>query len=355
MSYIFNSAGIFSPTTLNLPVSTSPAQTGEGQPVWDSDDDVLTIGTGASRKTLVDLTATQTLSGKTLTAPVIADFTNAAHDHGDADDGGALTGTHAITLSTAAQPNITSLGTLTSLTTSGTATIRHATSTSLLIIDPATAGQQGQISFRDANVSKWQLVKTGSNTLVIYDEAAAVNTMVIATGSGPVFTGISRVTGGALNLGTAGSSLGVLAFNGNTSGTITVQSAAAAGTWTWTLPPDDGDAGEQLQTNGSGVSTWEAAASTREVKNIIGLLDPHEALKSVVNMPVERWFYKRGIRGVGGDYDTEFAGGVADNAPWLMKDNGKHFNPINAFGYSAAAIQALAAEIRELKAQRTGG
>lgn len=33
---------------------------------------------------------TQTLTNKTLTAPTIADFTNAAHDHGDADDGGAL-------------------------------------------------------------------------------------------------------------------------------------------------------------------------------------------------------------------------------------------------------------------------
>ena len=35
-------------------------------------------------------TGTQTLTNKTLTAPVIADFTSAAHDHGDADDGGAL-------------------------------------------------------------------------------------------------------------------------------------------------------------------------------------------------------------------------------------------------------------------------
>ena len=31
-----------------------------------------------------------TLTNKTLTAPTIADFTNAAHDHGDADDGGAV-------------------------------------------------------------------------------------------------------------------------------------------------------------------------------------------------------------------------------------------------------------------------
>lgn len=43
-----------SPTTLNLPTATSPAQTAEGSAVWDSDDDKLTIGTGAARKTLVN-------------------------------------------------------------------------------------------------------------------------------------------------------------------------------------------------------------------------------------------------------------------------------------------------------------
>lgn len=35
-------------------------------------------------------TLSATWSNKTLTAPTIADFTNAAHDHGDADDGGTL-------------------------------------------------------------------------------------------------------------------------------------------------------------------------------------------------------------------------------------------------------------------------
>jgi len=39
---------------------------------------------------VVGTTDTQTLSNKTLTAPVIADFTAAQHDHGDADDGGTI-------------------------------------------------------------------------------------------------------------------------------------------------------------------------------------------------------------------------------------------------------------------------
>jgi hypothetical protein len=40
---------------------------------------------------VVGTTATQTLTNKTLTAPTFTDFTNANHDHLDADDGGTLT------------------------------------------------------------------------------------------------------------------------------------------------------------------------------------------------------------------------------------------------------------------------
>ena len=38
-------------TNLDIPVSASPSQTADGRAVWDSDDDVLTIGDGSSRKT----------------------------------------------------------------------------------------------------------------------------------------------------------------------------------------------------------------------------------------------------------------------------------------------------------------
>jgi hypothetical protein len=54
-----------------VPTSAAPAQTVEGSVVWDSNDDLLTVGDGASRKTMVDLAGTQTLTNKTLTAPVI--------------------------------------------------------------------------------------------------------------------------------------------------------------------------------------------------------------------------------------------------------------------------------------------
>ena len=51
---------------LQAPYTASPAQTAEGSMVWDSDDDKMTVGTGAGRKTLVDTDSAQTLTNKTI-------------------------------------------------------------------------------------------------------------------------------------------------------------------------------------------------------------------------------------------------------------------------------------------------
>jgi hypothetical protein len=56
---------------LIVPGATVPAQTAEGSVVWDTNDDLLTVGTGAGRKTMADTDSTQTLTGKTLTSPTI--------------------------------------------------------------------------------------------------------------------------------------------------------------------------------------------------------------------------------------------------------------------------------------------
>lgn len=57
--------------SLTVPAATAPAQTAEGSVVWDSNDDLLTVGTGAGRKTMVDTDSTQTMTNKTLTLPTI--------------------------------------------------------------------------------------------------------------------------------------------------------------------------------------------------------------------------------------------------------------------------------------------
>lgn len=49
---------------------------------------------------------------------------------------------------------------------------------------------------------------------------------------------------------------GNLQFTGTTSGRITIQPAAIAGTYTLTLPTDDGTANQVLQTDGSGILSW---------------------------------------------------------------------------------------------------
>ncbi len=177
------------------------------------------------------------------------------------------------------------------------------------------------------------------------------------TGSATINVGlrIAQPTGGAANhcvyLTRTGTTAPTYIMDGGTSGNITVTTPATPTSWTLTLPPDDGDAGEQLQTNGSGVSTWEAAASTRDVKKIHSTISGEEALQRIRSAPVYRFHYDKKAKHVGGDYKTEFVGIVADEAPWAMMHNGRIFNPINAFGHAAAAIQALAAKVEALEAK----
>lgn len=52
-----------------------------------------------------------------------------------------------------------------------------------------------------------------------------------------------------------------LSLVGTTSGAVTIQPAAVAGTWALTLPTNDGDAGQFLQTDGDGVTSWQTAGS----------------------------------------------------------------------------------------------
>ena len=61
--------------------------------------------------------------------------------------------------------------------------------------------------------------------------------------------------------GSAGGATGALDLSGSTSGTVTLTTAAIAGTWTLQLPANDGDNGQVLTTNGSGVTSWGAASS----------------------------------------------------------------------------------------------
>jgi len=100
----WSGAHVFTSASMRLPAATTPAQTADASIVWDSDDDLLTVGDGTARKTLVDLSAIQTLANKTLTTPTIGSFANANHNHTNSAGGGTLSNSalvnSAVTIST---------------------------------------------------------------------------------------------------------------------------------------------------------------------------------------------------------------------------------------------------------------
>jgi len=118
---------------------------------------------------------------------------------------------------------------------------------------------------------------TGSGTGVLATESGASNTGYAvqltnnsATGWGLYSNGTSpsyfsgsvgigtTAPGSLLDIGLAGTTLGTLRLEGSTSGYVQLQPAAAAGSWTMTLPPNAGTSGYVLRTDGAGVTTWVA-------------------------------------------------------------------------------------------------
>lgn len=73
-------------------------------------------------------------------------------------------------------------------------------------------------------------------------------------------------------LGIPGTTLGTLRLAGNISGTLTVRPPATITSWTLTTPANDGDAGQFLQTDGSGTTSWAAAtAATPGIDDVLAV------------------------------------------------------------------------------------
>lgn len=89
--------------------------------------------------------------------------------------------------------------------------------------------------------------------------AGATPTALTAAAAGTVLGGVASANPAFTAtpvLGVAGTTAGTLGLSGVTSGVVTVQSAAVAGTWSLTLPPSGGSANQFFQTDGSGVGSW---------------------------------------------------------------------------------------------------
>lgn len=78
----------------------------------------------------------------------------------------------------------------------------------------------------------------------------------------------ATISNGDLSLGVANTTIGRVKVNGNTSGVVTIQPQAAAGTWTLTLPATGGTNGYSLTTDGSGNTSWTNIAASSGVDTV---------------------------------------------------------------------------------------
>lgn len=181
----------------------------------------------------------------------------------------------------------------------------HDTNRELYVASPAGGDTQPEIQVRDENEAEIHILTDDFATpgisalafLADHDNDASVETpaFIGVKGNDPTFriataataspsaanfdtftrlsissTGLVTITddltvsGGEVVFGSTTQD-GTLVIHDDDAGgdaTVTIQAADATGTsYTLTLPPDDGDAGEQLQTDGAGVLTWEAAGA----------------------------------------------------------------------------------------------
>ena len=90
-----------------------------------------------------------------------------------------------------------------------------------------------------------------------------------AAGTAEILPDISFATG-ALTLGVANTTAGSVIIEGGTSGHVTLGVPAAAGTTTFTLPGSNGTSGYDLQTNGSGVTSWVDILPTATTSQLYG-------------------------------------------------------------------------------------
>jgi hypothetical protein len=182
--------------TVLLPTAAAPAQTAEGSVVWDSDDNLLTVGDGSSRKVMVDTATAQTLTNKTLTAPVISTISNTGTltlpTSTDTLVGRATTDT--LTNKTLASPSTT--GTLS--LAAGTATTAPLKFVAGVNLSTATAGatEYDGAVFYGTTAANSRGIWPIEHFMVL----TSANTLSSQTAVQPIFDGGGGTTNGAITL-----------------------------------------------------------------------------------------------------------------------------------------------------------
>ncbi len=116
------------------------------------------------------------------------------------------------------------------------------------------------------------------NTALIGEVGQTADMLQIQNSSNNVLASFSA--SGELTLGANSVHKGTLIFHGSTSGAITVQTLAAAGTWTMTLPNTDGNPNEVYTTDGAGFISWSLIDLTASVVNVLPVANGGTALAS---------------------------------------------------------------------------
>lgn len=208
--------------TLTAPVISTISNTG-----------TLTLPTATT--TLVGRDTTDTLTNKTLTAPVISTISN--------------TGTLTLPTSTDTLVGRATTDTLTNKTISGAS--NTITNVSL------TSGVTGTLPVGNGGIGQTTLTNHG----VLVGAATSGVIALPAAGAGTVLGGVASSDPAfttAPVIGLAGTATGTIGLSGTTSGTVTIQPQAAAGTYNFNLPTTAGSSGQVLTSGGGGSTamTW---------------------------------------------------------------------------------------------------
>lgn len=151
--------------------------------------------------------------------------------------------------------------------TSGNVTIRvgNAAGTNGIFQLPTSNGSGGQFLQTDgAGATSWQNVAGGGTV-----NAGTSGQMAYYASSTNAVSGntLANISSGALTLGLASTTAGSLVLEGGTSGKVTLNVPAIAGTTNFTLPGSNGTSGQFLQTDGSGVTSWQSTSGTGTVNS----------------------------------------------------------------------------------------
>lgn len=279
-----NTLGDFSSTTSAQLLSVMSDETGTGSVVFSASP------TFTGSPALATATAT-TINKVTITAPASsATLTIANGKTLTASNTLTFTGTDSSTIAAGAGGTIlyapvanSSLATMAADTVKGNATGSVATPTDLTLTNLLDIASNTRGSVLERGASGWTIITPGTLGNVLTSNGSGADpTYQAVTGSGTVNAGTSgqlsyyasstnavsgnpnlTISAAALTLGVTGSATGSEIFSGATTGAVTIQPQAAAGTYNFNLPITAGAAGTVLTSQGGGSTamTWTSAGT----------------------------------------------------------------------------------------------